>query len=188
MLLTVSSRCGWITITTRERRMTNRSSTSKIRFRTRDRLNAKFVSCCGRLEVHVVQVRDAEGAARTTPMKLPSSCECTASRPLAERTADDGDGEEGVERNLCERGADPDLADQRRTQRAKYPETGDGDVLSERVNHQIYGVPELDQRGIRWNSLNGVPLGSKKGSGAIIRIFTAWLRGKFYGDGPGRST
>ena len=51
----------------------------------------------------------------------------------------------GVERNLCERRADPDLPD-KGAQRAKHPETGDGDVLSERVRHQINGVSQLDQR------------------------------------------
>ena len=27
---------------------------------------------------------------------------------------------------------------------------------------------------MRWYSLNGVPRGSKNGSGAIMRIFTVW--------------
>jgi hypothetical protein len=41
---------------------------------------------------------------------------------------------------------------------------------------------------MRWNSLNGVPLGSKKGSGAIIKIFTARLTENFTGGGLPRST
>ena len=50
MARTVSSRAGQMTMTTRERRIMKRSISKNIRFIQRERLNAKFESCCGRLE------------------------------------------------------------------------------------------------------------------------------------------
>jgi hypothetical protein len=47
---TASSSEGQMTITTREWRIMKRSMARNARLMRRERLNAKFVSCCGRLE------------------------------------------------------------------------------------------------------------------------------------------
>ena len=96
--------------------------------------------------VHVVQVWHPKDGRQNHADETPFLVRVDRVVPLAERPADDRDGEEGVERNLCERGADPHLPDKGGTPRAKHPETRDRDVLSERIRHQINGVSQLDQR------------------------------------------
>ena len=70
---------GQMTMTAWERRIISRSiarNTPRIR---RDRLNAKFVSCCGRLECMSYKCGTRSSAESTMPMSPPSSCEWIAS-------------------------------------------------------------------------------------------------------------
>ena len=60
--------------------------------------------------------------------------------------------------------------DKRRPNRAKNPKPGHRDVFAERIGHEIDRMAQRGQRTDAVESLNGVPRGSKNGSGAIIRM------------------
>ena len=54
------------------------------------------------------------------------------------------------------------------------PQARQRDVASERIRDEIDRVPKLEQGADAVVSLNGVPRGSKNGSGAIIRMRMLW--------------
>ena len=165
-------------MTTRERRMTNRSiQREAAACSSRERLNAKLLELLRQARVHVVEVRHAEQRREQTPMKLPSSCEWTASYRSRQRAAAaPSSASARSSGSLADDGPMPTRRDERRPQAAENPQTRQRDVLPERIRDEIDRVAELESARMRWYSLNGVPRGSKNGSGAIMRIFTVWTR------------
>ena len=82
----------------------------------------------------------------STPMKLPSSCEWTASyrsasarrRAVTVRVRSSG--------IFAQRRADPDLVHEGRAQTAEHPQTRQRHVAAERIRDEIDGMAELEQR------------------------------------------
>ena len=171
---TTSSRCGQMTTTTLDRRTTKRSIHEKAPLSARDWLNAKFVSCCGRLECMSYRCGMPSTPAISTPMKLPSSCEWTASyrsanarrRAVTVRVRSSGIfASDGPIRTSCTKGG-------RRQRNTRRPGSDTSRPNGYVTRSTVW--PSSSSAQMRWYSLNGVPRGSKNGSGAIIRIFTIW--------------
>ena len=78
-------------------------------------------------------------------MKLPSSCEWTASYRSASDPADRGQREREVERNLGQRRTDADAPDERRPQAPEDAQPRQRDVAPERIGDEVDGVPEIEQ-------------------------------------------
>ncbi len=93
--------------------------------------------------------------------------------PLGHRSTDGRQRDRSIQRELREGRTDSDIVDERRLGASKDAQARHRDVFAERIRDEIDRVTQLDERADPVVSENGVPRGSKNGSGAIMRIFTA---------------
>ena len=134
-------------------------------------MKAKFVDLLRQARVHVVEVRHAEHAGEDDADEAAFLVRVDGVVALAQRAADRRQREREVERHLAPRTV-------RSGRRARTAAAGSGRTRSPGIatswpNGYVTRstvCPSSSSARMRWYSLNGVPRGSKNGSGAIIRM------------------
>ena len=143
---------------------------------SRERLNAKLRELLRQARVHVVEVRQPE---QRRERRRRCSCPLRANArrrtaPLSARRSAVS-ASSAIERHLGQRRTDPDVADERRPEAPEDAQPGSDTSLPNGYVTRSTVWPSSSSARMRWYSLNGVPRGSKNGSGAIMRIFTMQL-------------